>query len=86
MVDLSLFRPVVRQLPVIRAGEVSQSPGLAICGVVLLLGEGIEPGGLERHCQTRIGLRFFFCFLSFIFPVIMSALQYLTTAHLLWQF
>lgn len=85
VVDMSLFRPAVRQPPVIRAGEVSHSPGLAICGVVLLLGEGVEPGGLERHCQTRIGLRFF-CFLSFVFPVIMSALQYLMTAHLLWQF
>lgn len=28
----------------------------------------------------------FFCFLSFIFPVIMSALQYLMTAHLFRQF
>lgn len=28
----------------------------------------------------------FFCFLPFIFPVIMSALQYLMTAHLFRQF
>lgn len=44
-----------------------------------------ESGGWGRHYGTRIGLAFF-CFLSFIFPVIMSALQYLMTAHLFGQF
>lgn len=76
--NLCLFRPAVRQPPVIRAGEVSQSPGLAISGVFLLLGEGVDPGGLGRHCQMRISLRFVL-FPFFIFPVFM-------TAHLLRQF
>lgn len=59
------------------------------CSICVLV-PFIRRGGLSlgvggRHYGTRIGLAFF-CFLSFIFPVIMSALQYLMTAHLFRQF
>lgn len=67
-------------------GKVTSALPVSWC---LLLGEaeGAWGGwGWERHYGMRIGLAFFFCFLSFIFPVIMSALQYLMTAHLFRQF
>jgi hypothetical protein len=83
---MSLFRPVVRQPPVIRAGEVSQSPGLAICGVVLLLGEGIEPGGVGEALSNENWSALFLFPLFSLSCHYVTALQYLTAAHLLWQF
>jgi len=70
----------------ITAAELQLTSALSVARC-LLLGEAGRAWGLGEALwdEDWSGLFFFFS-LSFIFPVIMSALQYLMTAHLFRQF